>query len=121
MTVLVRRFFEDMSSTGGNFPPELCRQVDQDIRAVIRDGPSFVRPETNIDHLPAFVASLRRYFLVSTDHKLLVIHRTFVGSSLRGSAEQALSRSAMIDAARRILYQFSESEGPYQEARFFFP
>lgn len=95
---------------------DLCRQVDSDIRSITLTGPTFIQPDANIDHLPPFAAWLRRYFIISTEHKLLVIHRTLVGRSLKG-AEYAFSRTAMTEAARTILEKFVDAPLDFQHVR----
>ncbi|KAL8286362.1 hypothetical protein RQP46_004379 [Phenoliferia psychrophenolica] len=108
----IRRFFEDINQAG-SMNATLCRMVDTEIRAILATGPSWLQPEINIDHLPPFVSWFRRYFLISTNHKLLVIHRTFVGRSIKG-VEYAFSRKAMSEAARNILSQFIDAPLSYQ-------
>ncbi|KAM0756031.1 hypothetical protein T439DRAFT_320720 [Meredithblackwellia eburnea MCA 4105] len=101
----IRRFFEDLSQAGG-MNAELCRQVDGEINAVLRSAPAFLQADADLSHLPSFVGSLRRYLLISIQHKLLVTHRTFVGRSRKG-AQYAYSRKAMSEAAKTILVQFT--------------
>ncbi|KAK4704734.1 hypothetical protein P7C70_g1473, partial [Phenoliferia sp. Uapishka_3] len=100
----VRRFFEDVNSLGG-LSYDLCLQIDREIREIIRTCPSYLSPDANIRHLPSFVGSFRNYWIMSVHHKLLIIHRAFLGKSFR-DPRYAYSRKAAIEAARVIIQRF---------------
>ncbi|KAM0753038.1 hypothetical protein T439DRAFT_323651 [Meredithblackwellia eburnea MCA 4105] len=100
----IRRFFEDVNSLGG-LSYDLCLQIDREIREIIRACPSYLHADTDLTHMPQFVASFRDYWIMSVSHKLLVIHRTFLGRSFR-DPRFSYSRKAAIEAARGIIQRF---------------
>ncbi|KAI5480534.1 C6 transcription factor [Pseudohyphozyma bogoriensis] len=108
----IRRFFEEVNSAGG-LSYDKCLEVDKDIRQVIRTAPSYLDPAANISHLPPFVESMRNYWWMSSFHKLLIIHRTFLGRSFR-DPRYTYSRRAATDAARRVLTQFVSQMAAHQ-------
>ncbi|KAK4700764.1 hypothetical protein P7C70_g5474, partial [Phenoliferia sp. Uapishka_3] len=108
----IRRFYDEISVAGSQ-KAALCKDVDAEIRNILRTAPSFIQPDANISHLPEFVSWLRSYHLISTDHKLLVIHRNFAGRSLRG-VELAYSKAAVSEAARSILSVFLATKPDFQ-------
>lgn len=56
----IRRFFDAVNfSSSASY--DLCLQIDQEIREVLRTSPSYLHAETSISHLPSFVASMRNY------------------------------------------------------------
>ncbi|KAL8279331.1 hypothetical protein RQP46_008368 [Phenoliferia psychrophenolica] len=102
--LVIRRFFEDVNSLGG-LSYDLCLQIDRDIREIISTCPVYLSPDADVRHLPAFVSSFRNYWIMSVHHKLLVIHRTFLGRSFR-DPRYSYSRKAAIEAARIIIKRF---------------
>jgi len=65
----IRRFFEDVncSTTRGGPSYELCLDVDRQIRAIINDGPSFLK----VDHAGSeeWVKNLRHYYIISVSRQ----------------------------------------------------
>ncbi|ORY63814.1 hypothetical protein BCR35DRAFT_308781 [Leucosporidium creatinivorum] len=110
----VRRFFEDMNSSNGGLSYDLCLQIDREIREIMLKAPRYLQPDAEVEGFPPYVAWMRHYFILSVSHKLLVIHRVFLGRSFR-DPRYGYSRKAAIDAARSMIGQLVKgSRLPYQ-------
>jgi hypothetical protein len=83
--------------------------------------PAFLRPDTDPScdlHLPAFISALRTYLIITTHHKILMVHRSFLARANSFASKRAqittLSHRACIDAARVILREISAAPTPPQ-------
>lgn len=110
---VVRRFFEGVSADGVSV--ELCRRIDHDMRLVLSEGPTFLRPGTDISSFPVWVASARRYFIVSVHHKILLLHRSMVANPSFSETNRTLARTAMVESAHQILHHFNDNSQPFQQ------
>lgn len=78
-------------------------QGDAKMKAMFADLPSYLKPGARDRYLPPYVPLLRAYLAVSTHHKILVLHRSFLASGRGSNSERQKSHHASIAAAREIL------------------
>lgn len=76
----IRRFFEDINSTGG-LSYDLCLQIDGEVRKIISTAPAYLAPNANISHLPPWVGWMSHYWTMSVQHKSAFL-------SLRGAGRR---------------------------------
>ncbi|BGP49118.1 hypothetical protein JCM10450v2_004998 [Rhodotorula kratochvilovae] len=102
----IRRFFEDVNSKPDReLSYELLLEVDREIRAIIDDGPAFLKADNDkVDKQPAWVRWMLHWWIMSVSHKLLMCHRVFLGRSFR-DAKYIYSHKAAIEAARSIIQE----------------
>ncbi|GAA5835326.1 hypothetical protein JCM5353_006735 [Sporobolomyces roseus] len=116
----IRRFFEDVncSTSRGGPSYELCLDVDRQIRAIINDGPAFLK----VDHAGSeeWVKNLRHYYIISVSHKLLICHRVFLGRSFR-DPRYAYSRRSAIEAARSVIQEIARGGHPHYQQLWTLP
>ena len=113
----VRRFFEDVNAANSSGPSyDRALQVDREIRDVLKTAPAWLREaEADVGHLPAWVAWVRHYWPISVNHKIIAVHRVFLGRSFK-NLQYAYSRKAAIESARTIVGQLKKGRGmPYQQ------
>ncbi|GAA5859897.1 hypothetical protein JCM8547_004378 [Rhodosporidiobolus lusitaniae] len=115
----VRTFFKHVNATPDkDLSYEALLEVDREIRLVIDSAPPFLkkRDETR-ENDPAygFVQWLRRYFIMSVSHKLLICHRVFLGRAFRDH-KYAYSRRSAIESARSIIQELIKGKSmPYND------
>lgn len=65
----LRRFFEDTDNAQGGASYELCLQVDREIRDIIQQAPTYLRPNADLESLPPFAQWMNHYFIMSVSSK----------------------------------------------------
>jgi hypothetical protein len=91
--------------------------ADKELRFICSTLPAFLSPDADPSgdrHLPAFVPALRTYLIITSHHKILLIHRSFLTLSPtpKRSAVALRSQQVCINAARVILRQIAASPSP---------
>lgn len=100
--------------------------MDREIRDIMSSAPKYLRGEADFSQFPPFVPFMSQHWVMSVSstfrsdqkrrkltflrsqvsHKLLVIHRVFLGRSFR-DPRYSFSRQAAIEASRTIIHQLS--------------
>ncbi|GAA6024107.1 hypothetical protein JCM10207_003167 [Rhodosporidiobolus poonsookiae] len=133
VAAVIRTFFESVngfspsssSSSSGrtqDLGPETFEKLleaDRQIRAIIEEGPRYLR---ELDWEPedqgksaGWMPWFRRYWIMSVSHKLLMCHRVFLGRAFR-DARYGYARKAAIEAARSIIQELVRGKDlPYQD------
>ncbi|KAK8865570.1 hypothetical protein IAR55_000714 [Kwoniella newhampshirensis] len=98
------------ASSAGDVPYDIILRTDGQVRDILAAAPAWMTSEEIPLHAswPSWVEWQRRVFMVSSAHKVIVLHRPYLGRAFRGEAQYAKSREACLLQARFITNTFCQ-------------
>ncbi|KAK4056115.1 hypothetical protein OIO90_002846 [Microbotryomycetes sp. JL221] len=94
--------FEHLDQRGGNPSYEFLLQVDERLDSILKHAPIWLHPNGPTDGMPPCVDWVRSTFVISSNHKVLTLHRPFLHQAFQDPRYQS-SRQRAITASRTIL------------------
>ncbi|ADV23044.1 hypothetical protein I305_03729 [Cryptococcus gattii E566] len=89
-------------------PYDVILQIDRDIHTIMNEAPLWMRDENYIldPSAPSWADWQRKAYLLSASHKVIVIHRPYLGRAFRGDQRYIRSRENCLQHAHKILRIF---------------
>ncbi|WWD18253.1 hypothetical protein CI109_102703 [Kwoniella shandongensis] len=96
------------ASSSGDVPYDIILRTDEQVQEILAAAPAWMRSvEIPLEaSWPLWVEWQRRVFMVSAAHKVIVLHRPYLGRAFRGDVQYAKSREACLAQARFITDTF---------------
>ncbi|WWC96571.1 hypothetical protein V866_003439 [Kwoniella sp. B9012] len=89
-------------------------EIDHDMQNIRAEAPAWMRDENYplSPDMPAWVDWQRKAYLLSAAHKVIVLHRPYLGRAIRGDLRYARSRETCLEHAKLILGIFKRCSMP---------
>ncbi|KAK4047849.1 hypothetical protein OIV83_005192 [Microbotryomycetes sp. JL201] len=94
--------FEHLDTHAGSPSYEFLLQVDERLSQILERAPAWLHPNGPTDGMPACIDWVRSTFVISSNHKVLTLHRPFLHRAFQDPRYQS-SRRRAITASRTIL------------------
>ncbi|KAM0787107.1 hypothetical protein ACM66B_006362 [Microbotryomycetes sp. NB124-2] len=94
--------FEHLDTHAAAPSYEFLLQVDERLQHILEHAPAWLHPNGPTDGMPACVDWVRSTFVISSNHKVLTLHRPFLHRAFQDPRYQS-SRRRAITASRTIL------------------
>jgi hypothetical protein len=89
---------------------EALLQADRDIRDLSANLPEILGSSRKHQEYASYIPDLRLYLHITSQHKLIVIHRAFISSGSANPEQKQRSHQASIKAARSLLSHLSDAK-----------
>lgn len=89
-------------------PYDVILQIDRDIHTIMNEAPLWMRDENYVldPNAPAWADWQRKAYILSASHKVIVLHRPYLGRAFRGDQRYIRSRENCLQHAHKILRIF---------------